>query len=279
MIELTIGDPAPKFAAPDQDGNMVSLDQFKGKKLVLYFYPKDNTPGCTAEACDLRDNYEKFLSLGYDILGVSADSQKSHQNFISKYDLPFRLLSDVDKKMLESYNANKKSASRDDKDAVTFVKQKLDSAKWFIDAIRQRQNTLMLTMEAILQYQAKYFEEGDETLFRPMILKDIADMTGLDISTISRVVNSKYIQTHFGIFPLKYFFSEGMQTDSGEEVSTREIKKILNDCISNEDKRKPLTDDKLAVILQEKGYQIARRTVAKYREQLNLPVARLRKEL
>ena len=181
--------------------------------------------------------------------------------------------------MLESYNANKKNASKDDKDAVTFVKQKLDSAKWFIDAIRQRQNTLLSTMQSILEYQSIYFLEGDEIKMRPMILKDIADMTGLDISTISRVVNSKYIQTHFGIFPLKYFFSEGMQTDSGEEVSTREIKKILQNCIGEEDKRKPMTDDKLAVILQEKGYQIARRTVAKYREQLDLPVARLRREL
>ena len=181
--------------------------------------------------------------------------------------------------MLESYNANKKNASREDKDAITFVKQKLDSARWFIDAIRQRQHTLMITMEAILQYQRNYFLEGDETRMRPMILKDIADMTGLDISTISRVVNSKYIQTHFGIFPLKYFFSEGLQRENGEEVSTREIKSILQECISNEDKRKPLTDDRLAAILKEKGYQIARRTVAKYREQLNLPVARLRKEL
>lgn len=199
--------------------------------------------------------------------------------FLNASNVPELRLSRTYSEMLESYNANKKNASRDDKDAVTFVKQKLDSAKWFIDAIRQRQNTLMLTMEAILQYQAKYFEDGEETLLRPMILKDIADMTGLDISTISRVVNSKYIQTHFGIFPLKYFFSEGLQTESGEEVSTREIKKILHECITNEDKRKPLTDDKLAVILQEKGYQIARRTVAKYREQLNMPVARLRKEL
>ena len=137
----------------------------------------------------------------------------------------------------------------------------------------------MLTMEAILQYQIKYFAEGEEVLLRPMILKDIAEMTGLDISTISRVVNSKYIQTQFGIFPLKYFFSEGLLTESGEEVSTREIKIILQECIISEDKRKPLTDDRLAVILQEKGYHIARRTVAKYREQLNLPVARLRKEL
>ncbi len=199
--------------------------------------------------------------------------------YLNSSNVPELRLSRTYTEMLESYNANKKNASRENKDAVTFVKQKLDSAKWFIDAIRQRQNTLLLTMEAILQYQAEYFQDGEEVLLRPMILKDIADMTGLDISTISRVVNSKYIQTHFGIFPLKYFFSEGLQTDSGEEVSTREIKKILQDFIQNEDKRKPLTDDKLAVILKEKGYQIARRTVAKYREQLNVPVARLRKEL
>jgi len=181
--------------------------------------------------------------------------------------------------MLQDYSANKKNQSQDKKDAVMFVKQKLDSAKWFIDAIRQRQNTLMTVMNSILEYQRAYFMEGDEIKLRPMILKDIAELTNLDISTISRVSNSKYIQTHFGIFPLKYFFSEGMQTDSGEEVSTREIKKILEECISNEDKRKPLTDDKLAVILKEKSYNIARRTVAKYREQLNIPVARLRKEL
>ncbi|MDF1549395.1 MAG: RNA polymerase factor sigma-54 [Bacteroidales bacterium] len=181
--------------------------------------------------------------------------------------------------MLESYQQNKANNTRQQKEAISFVKQKLDSAKWFIDAIKQRQNTLMHTMDAIIQYQQEYFTEGDETRLRPMILKDIAEKTNLDISTISRVVNSKYIQTHFGIFPLKYFFSEGMQTDSGEEVSTREIKKILQECIDNESKKKPLTDEKLAEILQEKGYQIARRTVAKYREQLNIPVARMRKEL
>jgi RNA polymerase sigma-54 factor len=181
--------------------------------------------------------------------------------------------------MLEEYSSNKKNQSRDQKEAVMFVKQKLDSAKWFIDAIKQRQNTLLLVMNAILKYQNNYFKEGDETRMRPMILKDIAEMTGLDISTISRVSNSKFIQTHFGIFPLKYFFSEGLQTDSGEEVSTREIKIILEECISNENKRKPVTDDELAVILKDKGYNIARRTVAKYREQLNIPVARLRKEL
>lgn len=181
--------------------------------------------------------------------------------------------------MLESYAASKEKPSSDQKEAVSFVKQKLDSAKWFIDAIKQRQNTLLVTMNAILEYQKKYFDEGDETKLRPMILKDIADKTGLDISTISRVANSKYIQTHFGIFALKFFFSEGLQTESGEEVSTREIKKILQDCIDGEEKRKPLTDDKLAAILQEKGYHIARRTVAKYREQLHIPVARMRKEI
>lgn len=181
--------------------------------------------------------------------------------------------------MLEAYSASKGNSNKNQKEAVNFVKQKLDSAKWFIDAIKQRQNTLMITMRAILDFQKGYFVEGDETKLRPMILKDIADSTHLDISTISRVANSKYIQTHFGIFPLKSFFSEGLQTDSGEEVSTREIKKILQECIENELKHKPLTDDELADILQKKGYLIARRTVAKYREQLNIPVARLRKEL
>ncbi len=180
--------------------------------------------------------------------------------------------------MLESYSRDKK-AGKQNRDAVMFVKQKLDAARWFIDAMKQRQNTLLLTMNAILEYQKEYFAEGDDTRLKPMILKDVAEMTGLDISTVSRVANSKYIQTHFGIFPLKFFFSEGMQTDAGDEVSTREIKRILQECLSNEDKRRPLTDEKLTEILQEKGYQIARRTVAKYREQLNIPVARMRKEI
>lgn len=193
--------------------------------------------------------------------------------------VPELRISQTYSEMLQSYSANRKKASREQKDAVIFVKQKLDSAKWFIDAIRQRQNTLMLTMNAIINYQHKYFLEGDEKCLRPMILKNIAEITSLDISTISRVANSKYIQTHFGIFALKYFFSEGLQTESGEEVSTREIKKILQECIDAEEKRKPLTDEHLAEILQEKGYLIARRTVAKYREQLHIPVARLRKEL
>ncbi|MBL7971397.1 MAG: RNA polymerase factor sigma-54 [Prolixibacteraceae bacterium] len=181
--------------------------------------------------------------------------------------------------LMKSYAVNKSGASKDQKEAMSFMKQKLDSAKWFIDAIRQRQQTLMVTMLEIIKFQKEFFQDGDETKLKPMILKDIADLTGLDISTISRVSNSKYIQTHFGIYPLKYFFSEGMQTDTGEEVSTREIKTILQECIANEDKRHPVTDEKLALILKEKSYIVARRTVAKYREQLGIPVARMRKEL
>ena len=181
--------------------------------------------------------------------------------------------------LMKAYSVNKNMASKDQKEALLFMKQKLDSAKWFIDAIRQRQQTLMVTMLEIIKFQKEFFQDGDETKLRPMILKDIADITGLDISTISRVSNSKYIQTHFGIYPLKYFFSEGMQTDTGEEVSTREIKTILQDCVNNEDKRHPVTDEKLALILKDKSYLVARRTVAKYREQLGIPVARMRKEL
>lgn len=184
--------------------------------------------------------------------------------------------------MLKSYNEERKSQNQNkhQKEAAVFVRQKVESARWFMEAIRQRQHTLILTMNAIMEFQKEYFKSGgDEMRLRPMILKDISERTSLDISTISRVANSKYIQTDWGIFPLKYFFSEGLQTDTGEEVSTREIKKILEECVANEDKRRPVTDDKLALILKQKGYMIARRTVAKYREQLNLPVARLRKEL
>ena len=184
--------------------------------------------------------------------------------------------------MLKAYNQERKNASqnRNQKEAALYVRQKVESAKWFMEAIRQRQHTLILTMNAIMEFQKPYFMSGgDETFLKPMILKDISEQTGLDISTISRVANSKFIQTDWGIFPLKFFFSEGLQTDTGEEVSTREIKKILEEVLENEDKRHPVTDDKLADILKQKGYVIARRTVAKYREQLNIPVARLRKEL
>lgn len=180
--------------------------------------------------------------------------------------------------MFEHYD---KAAQKDKKmkEAVQFVKQKLDSAKWFIDAIKQRQQTLLKTMNAIMNYQYEYFLTGDERMLKPMILKDIADRIDMDISTVSRVANSKYVQTEFGTFLLKSFFSEAIQTDSGEEVSNKEVKKILEECIANENKRKPLADEKLTEILKEKGYTIARRTVAKYREAMNIPVARLRKQL
>ena len=180
--------------------------------------------------------------------------------------------------MLRDYDKGSKKDKRQ-KEAVLFIKQKIDSAKWFIDAIKQRQHTLLSTMTTIMEYQKEFFLTGDETELRPMILKDIAERTSLDISTVSRVANSKFVQTEFGTYRLKFFFSESLVTDSGEEVSTREVKKILNNLIDDESKQHPLSDEKLTELLQEKGYNIARRTVAKYREQLNIPVARLRKEL
>ncbi len=187
----------------------------------------------------------------------------------------------ISRNYTEMFKAYDKSDKKDKKlkEAVSFVKQKLDAAKWFIDAIKQRQHTLLRTMQAIVNFQFDYFQEGDETKLRPMILKDIAQIISMDISTVSRVASSKTIQTDFGVFPLKYFFSEGIATDSGEEVSSREVKQIIRDLIQSEDKKKPLSDDKLEDLLNEKGYNIARRTVAKYREQLNIPVARLRKEM
>lgn len=182
------------------------------------------------------------------------------------------------KEMLEHF-AKTKNRDTKQKETITFVKQKIDSAKWFIDAINQRNETLLYCMQAIVNYQREFFLSGDETKLKPMILKDIADIVKMDISTISRVANSKYVQSPYGTFLLKFFFSESLSTDEGEEVSSREVKKILRDAIEGENKRRPLTDDRLAKLLNEKGYNIARRTVAKYREQLNIPVARLRKEL
>lgn len=182
------------------------------------------------------------------------------------------------KEMLHHYSKDKKNVKAN-RAAMQFVKQKLDSAKWFIDALKQRQHTLYHTMNTIMQYQYEYFLEGDIRKLKKMVLRDIAEKIGMDISTVSRVANSKYVQTHFGTFLLKSFFSEGLQTESGEEVSSKEVKQILTDCIGAEDKRKPLTDDALTKILNDKGYNIARRTVAKYREMLEIPVARLRKEL
>ena len=185
----------------------------------------------------------------------------------------------VNRKYAELLMDAANSSEREKKEAAAFVKKKLDSAKWFVEAIKQRHNTLSSTMQAIVDYQKEYFVDGDETHLKPMVLKDIAERTGYDISTISRVVNSKYIETHFGIFSLKYFFSEGLENQDGEEVSTRELKKALQECVDSEDKHKPLTDDELVVKMTEKGYKVARRTIAKYRDQLGIPKARLRKEL
>ena len=194
-------------------------------------------------------------------------------------DIPDLKISREYAEMFQDYTGNKANQTSKMREAVQFVKQKLDSAQWFIDAIKQRQETLQRTMEAIILLQRDFFLTGDDATLRPMILKDVAERAGYDISTISRVSNSKYVQTNFGIYPLKFFFSESMQTDSGEEISTREVKKIMKEHIDSEDKRKPLTDEELTTILKEKGYVIARRTVAKYREQLDIPVARLRKEI
>lgn len=185
----------------------------------------------------------------------------------------------VNKKYADILMEAANSSEREKKEAATFVKKKLDSAKWFVEAIKQRHNTLESTMKAIIDYQHDYFMDGDESHLKPMVLKDIAERTGFDISTISRVVNSKYIETHFGIYSLKYFFSEGLENQEGEEVSTRELKKALQECVDNEDKHHPLTDDQLVSVMSSKGYKVARRTIAKYRDQLNIPKARLRKEL
>lgn len=185
----------------------------------------------------------------------------------------------VNKQYADMLAESRGASDRAQKEAAAFIRQKLDSAKWFVEALKQRQNTLSRTMAAILDYQHDYFLDGDETNLKPMVLKDIAEKTGFDISTISRVVNSKYIETHFGILPLKYFFSEGMENKEGEEVSTRELKKALQECVDNENKKKPLTDEQLVTEMEKRGYKVARRTIAKYRGQLGIPLARWRKEL
>jgi RNA polymerase sigma-54 factor len=248
-----------------------------------------------SEEDDLRDAISEILKLnpkpGSAFSPSTAGNQYVIPDFIienkdgvlelslNQRNMPELRLSRTYTDMLESYGENKNKKEKNDtqRDAVIFIKQKIDSARWFIEAIKQRQDTLFLTMKAIMDYQHKYFLEGDETMLRPMILKDIAERVNLDISTISRVANSKYVQTPYGTFLLKSFFSESIQNDQGEEISTREIKKILSDCILAEDKSKPLTDEELTLILKQKGYPIARRTVAKYRELLNIAVARLRK--
>lgn len=197
---------------------------------------------------------------------------------LNSYNMPELKISKGYSNIIDNFVA-KQEPTKEEKDTITFVKQKIDSAKWFIDAIKQRQQTLFNTMSAIIEFQKEYFKTGDESNLRPMILKDISEITGLDVSTVSRVVNSKYIQCDWGVFPLRYFFSEGIQSDTGEEVSTREVKNIIVECIEKEDKLNPLTDEELKEELNKRGYIIARRTVAKYREKMNIPVARLRKEL
>lgn len=242
---------------------------------------------------DLRSAINEIIKLNPKPGGAALQSNKTMQQIIPDFILrdedgqlelslnarnaPQLKVSKEYAEMLRTYGDSKKTKS--DKDAVMFVKQKIDAAKWFIDAIKQRQHTLLITMDAIMNYQRDFFLTGDETNIRPMILKDIADIVEMDISTVSRVANSKYVETPYGIYLLKYFFSESLSTDSGEEVSTREVKKILQEAVDGEDKKKPLTDEKLMELLKDKGYNIARRTVAKYREQLNIPVARLRKEI
>lgn len=245
----------------------ISEEELKGAiQEILKLNPK---PGGTVSESSRLNNY---VIPDFTVRNIDGELELT----LNSRNAPDLRISRAYVNMLETYSENKNAKG---KEAVMFVKQKIDSAKWFIDAIKQRQNTLYLTMSAIMKYQEDYFRTGDETMLKPMILKDIAEKVNLDISTISRVANSKYVQTPFGTYLLKTFFSESMQKDSGEEVSTREIKKILSDFIDAENKSKPLTDEQLTEILKDKGYNIARRTVAKYREQLKIPVARLRKEL
>ena len=281
-----------------QDGD---ISRFTAKKILEDFFEEFTKKHydkialkLEIEDTDLKDAIDEILRLNPKPGGSLRESAKNQLQItpdfvineiegrlelsLNSRNAPSLKVSREYESMLRSYSEGAKT-TKSDKEAVSFVRQKLDGAKWFIDAIKQRQQTLLLTMNAIMNYQFAYFLSGDEAKLRPMILKDIADIVNLDISTISRVSNSKYVQTNFGIYPLKYFFSESLSTDSGEEVSTREVKKILSEAINSESKKIPLTDEKLMDLLNEKGYNIARRTVAKYREQLNFPVARMRKEM
>jgi len=270
MLEKNFTDFTKKHYEKIQRRYNLSDEEFKEAiDEILKLNPK---PGNTITGAGQTAQYvipDFIVSGGNGDLELSLNSRNAPELRIS------RTYTD----MLETMAVAKGKADTRQKEALMFVKQKLDGAKWFIDAIKQRQNTLLNTMEAILDFQREYFLTGDETKIKPMILKDIADIVQLDISTISRVANSKYVQTPYGTFLLKTLFSESLQNEEGEEVSTREVKKILKDCISAENKSKPVTDEQLTQILKDKGYNIARRTVAKYREQLNIPVARLRKEL
>ncbi|MBL0268533.1 MAG: RNA polymerase factor sigma-54 [Chitinophagaceae bacterium] len=249
----------------------LDLDDDQLKEVMQWIIRLNPKPGGNLGEMSKAENYvvpDFFIMNNAGKLELTLNSRNA----------PELRISEGYRDMLKEYDRGAKKDKRQ-KEAVLFIKQKIDAAKWFIDAIKQRQHTLLSTMNAIMEHQYDFFLTGDETELKPMILKDIAEKTNLDISTVSRVANSKFVQTEFGTYRLKFFFSESLSTDSGEEVSTREVKKILSDLIEAEDKKHPLSDERLTELLQEKGYNIARRTVAKYREQLNIPVARLRKEL
>lgn len=248
----------------------LGLDEAKLKAAMARIVKLNPAPGG-----DVDDSYsDQAQQIVPDFVLEEQDGRLSF--YMPRFNIPELR---INKRYADMLLEAKGSGERAQKEAATFVKQKLESAKWFVEALKQRQNTLQKTMQAILDYQTDFFIEGDDACLRPMVLKDIAEKTGFDISTISRVVNSKYIETHFGIYPLKYFFSEGMENSEGEEVSTKELKKALQECVDNEDKRKPLTDEQLVVEMNKRGYKVARRTIAKYRSQLKIPLARWRKEL
>ncbi len=249
----------------------LNIDEYQLKKVMNQIVKLNPKPGGNLGGMSKAESYvvpDFFIFNNNNKLELTLNSRNA----------PELRISEGYRDMMKEYDRGAKKDKRQ-KEAVIFIKQKIDAAKWFIDAIKQRQHTLLSTMTAIMNHQHDFFLTGDETNLRPMILKDIAEKTGLDISTVSRVANSKFVQTEFGTYRLKFFFSESLSTDSGEEVSTREVKKILSNLIEGESKKHPLSDERLTELLQEKGYNIARRTVAKYREQLNIPVARLRKEL
>lgn len=249
----------------------LNIDEDQLKKVMQQIVKLNPKPGGNLGGMSKAESYvvpDFFIFNNNNKLELTLNSRNA----------PELRISEGYRDMMKEYDRGAKKDKRQ-KEAVIFIKQKIDAAKWFIDAIKQRQHTLLSTMTAIMNHQYEFFLTGDETNLRPMILKDIAEKTGLDISTVSRVANSKFVQTEFGTYRLKFFFSESLSTDSGEEVSTREVKKILSNLIEGESKKHPLSDERLTELLQEKGYNIARRTVAKYREQLNIPVARLRKEL
>ncbi len=252
--------------------NKLEISEYKLKKVIEIILTLNPKPGRPASETDKSDIY-----VIPDFIVTSSNGNL--ELIVNSGDIPDLRVSRSYIDIFRDFSKSSANLNNKQKEAMQFIRQKIESAKWFVDAVKQRQNTLYVTMNAIIEFQKEYFLTGDETKIRPMILKNIADRVNLDISTISRVANSKYVQTNFGTFLLKTLFSESLTTDTGEEVSNREVKKILNNTIETEDKRKTVTDEKLSAILKEKGYNVARRTIAKYRKQLGIPVARLRKKL